>query len=140
MKTSKKLKPMKANVGKFLLSKALDPKAGKSSKSFFESIGKFPFVERRMKLSGSDALKAAKATRYGKIALGVVGAGLAAKQYLKSKMSDGKKEEPKNTNASVKAKRLKELEGELNIDSKRGGGMVIARGYKLTKAKPTKLY
>jgi hypothetical protein len=25
MKTSKKLKPMKANVGKFLLSKALDP-------------------------------------------------------------------------------------------------------------------
>ena len=84
--------------------------------------------------------KAAKATKYGKIALGVVGAGLAAKQYLKSKMSDDKKEEPKNTNASVKAKRLKELEGELNIDSKRGGGMVIARGYKLTKAKPTKLY
>ena len=84
--------------------------------------------------------KAAKATKYGKIALGVVGAGLAAKQYLKSKMSDDKKEEPKNTNASVKAKRLKELEGELNIDSKRGGGMIIARGYKLTKAKPTKLY
>jgi hypothetical protein len=55
-------------------------------------------------------------------------------------MSDDKKEEPKNTNASVKAKRLKELEGELNIDSKRGGGMIIARGYKLTKAKPTKLY
>ena len=74
------------------------------------------------------ATKAAKATKYGKIALGVVGAGLAAKQYLKSKMSDDKKEEPKNTNASVKAKRLKELEGELNIDSKRGGGMIIARG------------
>ena len=84
--------------------------------------------------------KAAKATKYGKIALGVVGAGLAAKQYLKSKMSDDKKEEPKNTNASVKAKRLKELEGELNIDSKRGGGMIIARGNKLARCKPTKLY
>ena len=84
--------------------------------------------------------KAAKATKYGKIALGVVGAGLAVKQYLKSKMSDDKKEEPKNTNASVKAKRLKELEGELNIDSKRGGGMIIARGNKLARSKPTKLY
>lgn len=83
--------------------------------------------------------KAAKATKYGKIALGVVGAGLAAKQYLKSKMSDDKKEEPKNTNASVKAKRLKELEGELNIDSKRGGGMIIARGNKLARSKPTKM-
>jgi hypothetical protein len=88
----------------------------------------------------TQALKAAKATKYGKIALGVVGAGLAAKQYLKSKMSDDKKEEPKNTNASVKAKRLKELEGELNIDSKRGGGMIIARGNKLARSKPTKLY
>ena len=102
------------------------------------------FLPRRMKLAGADTLKyatkAAKATKYGKIALGVVGAGLAAKQYLKSKMSDDKKEEPKNTNASVKAKRLKELEGELNIDSKRGGGMVIARGNKLARSKPTKLY
>jgi hypothetical protein len=102
------------------------------------------FLPRRMKLAGADTLKyatkAAKATKYGKIALGVVGAGLAAKQYLKSKMSDDKKEEPKNTNASVKAKRLKELEGELNIDSKRGGGMIIARGNKLARSKPTKLY
>ena len=102
------------------------------------------FLPRRMKLAGADTLKyatkAAKATKYGKIALGVVGAGLAAKQYLKSKMSDDKKEEPKNTNASVKAKRLKELEGELNIDSKRGGGMIIARGNKLAISKPTKLY
>jgi hypothetical protein len=84
--------------------------------------------------------KAAKATRYGKIALGVVAAGVAAKQFLKSKMSDDKKEEPKNTNASVKAKRLKELEGELNIDSKRGGGMIIAKGNKLARSKPTKMY
>ena len=86
------------------------------------------------------AKKVAKATKIGKIALGVVAAGVAAKQYLKSKMSDDKKEEPKNTNASVKAKRLKELEGELNIDSKRGGGMIIARGNKLARSKPTKLY
>lgn len=37
------------------------------------------------------ATKAAKATRIGKIAAGVAAAGLAAKQYLKSKMN---KEEP----------------------------------------------
>jgi hypothetical protein len=111
-------------------------------KAFDEATKAGPkdFAERRMKLTATDALKAAKATKYGKIALGVVAAGVAAKQFLKSKMSDDKKEEPKNTNASVKAKRLKELEGELNINSKRGGGMIIARGYKLTKAKPTKLY
>jgi hypothetical protein len=34
--------------------------------------------------------KVAKATKIGKIALGVVAAGVAAKQFLKSKMSDKK--------------------------------------------------
>jgi len=60
--------------------------------------------------------KVARASTIGKIALGVAGAGLATKEYLKSKMS--KKAEP---------------------DSKRGGGMVIARGNKLARSKPTKL-
>ena len=90
--------------------------------------GETPEQFNKRKAATEFAKKSLKASKYGKIALGVVGAGLAAKQYLKSKMSDDKKEEPKNTNASVKAKRLKELEGELNIDSKRGGGMIIARG------------
>jgi len=40
--------------------------------------------------------KAAKATRYGKIATGVVAAGLAAKEFLKSKM-DKKDVEKKST-------------------------------------------
>jgi len=33
------------------------------------------------------AIKAAKASKYGKIAAGVVGAGLAVKEFLKSKMN-----------------------------------------------------
>ena len=41
------------------------------------------FNTRRSVLEG--AKKAAKASKYGKIALGVAGAGLALKQYLKSK-------------------------------------------------------
>jgi hypothetical protein len=42
------------------------------------------FNKRRMALAA--AKKAASATRIGKIALGVGAAGVAAQQYLKSKM------------------------------------------------------
>jgi len=48
------------------------------------------FLKRRLKLAGSSALGAAKATKYGKIALGVAAAGLTAQQYLKSKMKKNK--------------------------------------------------
>jgi hypothetical protein len=46
-------------------------------KAFDEATKAGPkdFAERRMKLTATDALKAAKATKYGKIALGVVAAG-----------------------------------------------------------------
>jgi hypothetical protein len=49
------------------------------------------FNKRRMALAA--AKKAAKASTFGKIALGVGAAGVAAQQYLKSKMN--KKDEPK---------------------------------------------
>jgi hypothetical protein len=39
----------------------------------------------RFYLKLKDVTKAAKASKYGKIAAGVAGAGLALKQYLKSK-------------------------------------------------------
>jgi rRNA processing protein Gar1 len=90
--------------------------------------------------------KVAKATKIGKIALGVVGAGLAAKAYLKSKMSDKKdsKESMKEDdvyvmpNTSKKAKPDSKMAGGMMKYSK--GSMVVAKGNKLARSKPTKLY
>ena len=129
MKTSKKLKPMKANVGKFLLSKALDPKAGKSSKSFFESIGKFPFVERRMKLSGSTGSKA-KMLGAGAVGAGAIaGTNEAIKDYSElSQSEEFKKGREKGAEKSKKFKeRAKEVIGETvgKITGKRIGGSAI---------------
>jgi len=65
-----------------------------SMEALRESIGYRPgestdkFNKRRMKLAG--ATKALKATKVGKIALGVGAAGVAASQYLKSKMNKKK--------------------------------------------------
>ena len=52
------------------------------------------FIKRRMKLAGAGSAlgRAAKASRYGKIALGIVGAGVAARQYLKSKKKKNKEQ------------------------------------------------
>ena len=85
------------------------------------------FLERRKELSGR-ALRAAKATRVGKMLLPVAMAGVAAQQYLKSKMNKKK-----------------------DVKKKMGGGMmqkpmgyskgvsVKARGCKLGRTKPTKI-
>ena len=58
---------------------------------------KSSFVKRRMELAGKGALdyatKAAKASKYGKIAAGVAGAGIAASAYLRSKMKDIKEKQ-----------------------------------------------
>ena len=56
-----------------------------------------PFLERRITLSGAGSAlgRAAKASKYGKIALGIAGAGIAAHQYLKSKMKKNKDGTPK---------------------------------------------
>ena len=62
------------------------------------------FVQRRMELAVPKdiAKKALKATRIGKIALGIGAAGVAASQYLKSKM---KKDEPKKKMVGGMAKK-----------------------------------
>jgi hypothetical protein len=44
------------------------------------------------------------------------------KFFKKKEIIKSESKEPKDTNASIKAKRLKELEGELNIKSKNEGG------------------
>jgi hypothetical protein len=74
-----------------------------SMEALRESIGYRPgestdkFNKRRMALAA--AKKAAKASTFGKIALGVGAAGVAASQYLKSKM---KKEDKKMTGGMAK--------------------------------------
>ena len=99
-------KVMKARVGRSI-----------DAKKYMKSIGVFPkvssgaggkgsgtggrdtrtitekgqFIKRRKELAG--VTQALKATRIGKIALGVGAPGVAAQQYLKSKMK--KKDEPK---------------------------------------------
>jgi hypothetical protein len=46
------------------------------------------------------------------------------KFFKKKEIIKSESKEPKDTNASIKAKRLKELEGELNIKSKKDGGFI----------------
>jgi len=82
-------------TGKFTSMNAM-----RDAKGFQEGESAAEFNKRRMKLaSPKNILNAAKATRYGKIALGIAGAVLGAKELLKSKM---KKEDKKMAGGSVK--------------------------------------
>jgi hypothetical protein len=58
------------------------------------------FNTRRSALEG--AKKTLKATKYGKIAAGVVGAGLALKQYLKSKTNKAEDVDKKSMGGDMK--------------------------------------
>ena len=84
----------------------------RKAKGFKPGESASEFNKRRKELAG--ATKALKATRLGKIALGIGAAGVAAQQYLKSKM-----------------KKKKELEGDIKgstapykVKKKMGGGMM----------------
>ena len=61
--------------------------------AFKKTIGVFPKVSQAGKDAASYATKAAKASKYGKIAAGVAGAGIAASAYLRSKMKDIKEKQ-----------------------------------------------
>ena len=78
-----------------------------------------PFLKRRMKLAGAEALKAAKATRIGKIAAGVAGVGLAAKAFLNKKLEESRAKK------KVDKKKMGGLKAELNNPAKgyMAGGM-----------------
>jgi hypothetical protein len=52
------------------------------------------------------------------------------KFFKKKEIIKSESKEPKDTNASIKAKRLKELEGELNIKSKKDGGFIHTNQYR----------
>ena len=85
-----------------------DTKYRKYLEGLKKATKKDSFLERRMKLAGTDdlkyALKAAKASKYGKIAGAVAAAGIAGSAFLRSKMKD------------IKAKQ--------QAEGKMGGGMM----------------
>jgi len=103
--------------------------------------------------------KALKATRVGKIILPVAMAGVAAQQYLKSKMKKDKnkktlkdfREQKKPGVPSEKTKTINAALNKLKTEKKMGGGMmqrpmgynkgvmVKARGCKLGRTRPTKI-
>ena len=98
----------------------------RKAKGFKPGESASEFNKRRMALNV--AKKALKATTVGKIALGVGAAGVAAQQYLKSKMK--KKDEPK-----------KKMGGGM-MQKPMGyskGTMIKARGCKLGRTRPTKI-
>jgi hypothetical protein len=98
----------------------------RKTKGFKPGESASEFNKRRMALEVGK--KALKATTVGKIALGVGAAGVAAQQYLKSKMK--KKDEPK-----------KKMGGGM-MQKPMGyskGTIVKARGCKLGRTRPTKI-
>ena len=120
------------------------------------------FIQRRMTLAGKEALKAAKATRIGKIAAGVAGAALLAKAGLEKmyEKRTGKKAPTKRPDKKMGGG-LMEATQKLKAQGKMGGGMmqrpmmamgggmmpgykkgksVMAKGCKLGRKKPTKMY
>lgn len=111
-----KLKTMKADDGKMVnkyVSKApavkiFDEatKAGPKDylKSSTKTLTEKGFFQPKTLKAAETLGKAAKATRYGKIATGVVAAGLAAKEFLKSKMD------------------------KKDVEKKSKGGMTIGKG------------
>jgi hypothetical protein len=98
------------------------------------------FMKRRKQLGGVG--KVISATKIGKMLLPVVGAGVAAQQYLKSKMK--KKPEQKPIQQGEKRKKMSgKMGGGMIGPSQRPGyskgTMVKARGCKLGRTRPTKI-
>ena len=117
-----KAKMVKARMGKAVdyqnylkgLKKATT-KPNKTSKLMSSSS---EFIKRRKELGGR-ALRAAKATRIGKIAAGVAGVGLAAKAFLNKKLEESRAKK------KVDKKKMGGLKAELNNPAKgyMAGGM-----------------
>ena len=132
--------------------------AMRKAKGFKPGESASEFNKRRMALEVGK--KALKATTVGKIALGVGAAGVAAQQYLKSKMN--KKDKKMGGGMMQKPIGLKKGSGHydeknqnvvkhIRVKKKMGGGMmqkpmgyskgtmIKARGCKLGRTRPTKI-
>jgi hypothetical protein len=121
------------------------------------------FVKRRMEIAGMDVVKAAKASKYGKIAGAVAAAGIAGSAFLRSKMKDIKEKQQaegkmgggmmykyKSGGLSPKQKKIASMApppdritGEdfqaMKIMKAKSGSMVHVKT-KIGKNKPTKIY
>jgi len=89
------------------------------------------------KAGGKAALKAAKASRIGKIALGVAAVGLGAKEFLKRKMEKRKriqkeKDAVRGLKENMAVDKLKE-----QVKKKMGGGMMMRRPMMASEGKMT---
>jgi hypothetical protein len=73
--------------------KAMEAAKAPVKNVFEKAIGVFPKVSQAGKDAASYATKAAKASKYGKIAGAVATAGIAASAYLRSKMKDIKEKQ-----------------------------------------------
>ncbi len=99
-------------------------------KKYLEGL-KQATMSSKAKKAGEAAAKVAKSTRLGKIALGVAGAGIAAKKFIESdKFKD-----------MLKKKMDKKMGGGMMMKPMgyKSGTMVMARGCKLGRKKATKI-
>jgi hypothetical protein len=143
--------------------KAMEAAKAPVKNVFEKAIGVFPKVSQAGKDAASYATKAAKASKYGKIAAGVAGAGIAASAYLRSKMKDIKEKQQaegkmgggmmykyKSGGLSPKQKKIASMApppdritGEdfqaMKIMKAKSGSMVHVKT-KIGKNKPTKIY
>tara|TARA_Y100001937_G_scaffold95800_1_gene130150 strand:- start:200 stop:913 length:714 start_codon:yes stop_codon:yes gene_type:complete len=95
------------------------------------------FNQRRMVLGA--AKEAAKATRIGKIVLPIALAGVGAIQYLKSKMNKNKPDKKMGGGMMMKPM-MRMGGGMMNMPGYKKGKSVMAKGCKLGRKKPTKMY
>jgi hypothetical protein len=110
----------------------------KNEDQYFKEKNASKFMKRRKELGAAG--KALSATRIGKIVLPVAAAGVAAQQYLKSKMK--KKPEQKPIQQGEKRKKGRMGGGMIAPSQRPGyskGTMVKARGCKLGRTRPTKI-
>jgi hypothetical protein len=103
------------------------------------------------KAGGKAALRAAKASKFGKIALGVAGIGLAAKEFLQRKIEKRKRIKREKTAVRTLKEDMAVQKLKESLPKKMGGGMMqrpimASKGKsvkvkcKLGRNKPTKMY
>jgi len=127
-----KMKPgkvMKAKMGKAVdYRKFLDGlKKATNEVNYNRAVMKRKAMEKAKDIGGF-AKRAAKASKYGKIALGVATVGLVAKEYLKKKMDKPKKK----MGGGMMQRPI--------MGGYKTGKMIKAKGCKLGRSKPTKMY
>ena len=109
-----------------------------SKTKYDKAVAKRKAMEAGRKIT-EGAVKAAKATRIGKIAAGVAAVGLGAKEFLKRKMEKNKNKPQKKMGGGMMQRPMMAMGGGMMPGYKKGKS-VMAKGCKLGRKKPTKMY